>query len=115
VANKGIRDFIKDYTVEVLAGITLLVISGVFGTLRLFFPKVLQSIRQGVTTVWGFFLSPVSLPVWVVGVLTILSLLMAGMIVFMVILSRSTKDYDVPKLSEYKEDFIFDVVWRWIN
>jgi hypothetical protein len=86
----------------------VIVITGIFGALRVFFPKVLQSIWQGVTTVGGFLLSPVSLPVWAVGVLVVLSVLAIVPFLNQYVISKKE-----PKLDEYTHDFFDGIIWRW--
>jgi hypothetical protein len=112
VAKKGIRELFQDYIVEVAAGLTLILITG-RTLLQVFFPEVLQSIWQGVTTAGGFLLSPVSLPVWLLGVLSLLSLFTLIVLFLRFVPKKVDTIEEGPSLSEYTEDYIFGLIWRW--
>jgi hypothetical protein len=113
VDKKAIKDYFKDLSVEVIGGLMVALVLAIVGALQVFAPRVLQFIWQGITTVGGFLLSPISLPVWLVGALVLLSLFTLRLFILRFIPKKTGIIENGPRLSEYSEDYIFGLIWKW--
>jgi hypothetical protein len=117
----------KSFGKEVLIGTVATVLGGIILAMipsaRDFFASLFSlvggffsSLGQYFISLWGFLRSPSEVPMGIILLLALLSLPTIVIPFWALISSKTTgriQSSNEPNLYEYKEDIIFDVLWRW--